>query len=229
MDIEIIEDIIHAIVKELKNYRNNQENYAGITVWSHDEAIRMQLVDNEFVDLLKLELVNEKLASFTRNIEVSLAEPSISTNRMLMKTSKGVFYIYLNQLLPTISAVIGLLDSQTYSLDWTVKNKWIIGRGQIPSPRYNVFTPNDIVVSANVNDPVILQKHQRVSSFHASITYNDEQFFLSSEQGGKGYTTIVSSNQEILLGTGTSVPLHDGDYIKLGSANNYVLLQFKLC
>lgn len=229
MDIEIIEDIIHAIVKELQSFRYEQTKYAGVTLWSKDDTIRQQLVDNEFIDMLKLELDNEKLDGFTRNIVVSLAEPAINSKRILRKTPHGEFYVYLNNLLPSITAVIGVLDTSKYSLDWTVKNKWIIGRGKMPSPRYNVFTPNDIVISENVSDQVILQKHQRVSSFHASITYNEEKFYLSSESGGEGHTTIVRSNQEMLLGTGMSMPLNDGDYIKLGSANNYVLLQFKLC
>ena len=98
------------------------------------------------------------------------------------------------------------------------------------SNRYGVDVENYIVIKNDEKDDDIRYVNEHVSSYHAKIVYDNEGFFLHAEEGGLGHTRLKHKNSKewYTLRTEIGVPLYDGDHVKLGSVDHYILLRFKI-
>lgn len=227
-NIKVIEDIIDSIIKNLSPFRETQNGYAGIAIWTDEAVLVSNLQSNGFIDRLKVALDNKDLRDFSKDIKIAVPQTSSEPQKVSISTTYGDLSVFLLPLLPTISAIIGTLESEKYILDWKKRKRWNIGRGFRPSSAYRVYEDNFVIIRNDEQDPHVRNINEHVSSFHAAISYENGQFYLSAETGGIDITKLVRRELDITFRAGLSVPLEDGDMIKLGSSNHYVMLRFSL-
>ncbi len=226
--IIIIDDLIRSVRNGLAPLSNVQNKHTGIILWSSDIIINAIIQQQTFLDRVSADLANNNLKSFAKDVRYSVQKPNSQVRQMELNTNHGLLYIGLLSLLPHITVRRGSLMESEYVLDWTQRNCWNIGRGERPADHYGVDIENYIVIKNDESDNEKRDNNERVSSFHAKIMYEDNLFYLQTEKGGRDYTRLRQGESEHTLRTGIKMPLHDGDFIKLGSINHYVLLLFKL-
>lgn len=227
--IIISNDLIHSVRNELATLRNRQKNYSGIVLWSENITINGIIQNQRFRNQLSVDLTNNNLNSFAQNVHYSAQEPANDQDKIKLNTSHGNLCIGMMRLFPHIIAKRGSLKASEYILDWTRQRQWNIGRGEQPADYYGANINNYIVIKNDEKDKDTRENNERVSSFHAKILYEDEQFYLQCEKGGRDYTRIKQDGEEdTTVRTGIKIPLSDGAFIRLGSVNHYVLLLFEL-
>ena len=227
-NIIIEEEIVRSMINKLSELRESQNDYTGITLWSSDLTINGIIQMQAFQDRLSAELANHSLRSFAKMVVFAFQDSNSYITVHQVNTKHGLLEVGLIPLLPRITARTGSLRDAVYVLDKTHQNKWDIGRGVQKAQYYGVDTDNYIVIDDKEKDPEKLNINNHVSSFHANITYENNEFYLQADKGGKDDTRLIQDGHSITLRTGIKVPLHDGALIKLGSVDHYVMLQFKL-
>lgn len=231
MDKKIIiieEDVVRSVIDKLSELSKCQEDYAGITLWSTDAIINGIIQQQVFQDRLSAELANHSLRSFAKMIVFAYQDTNNYIEVHQVRSNHGQLDVGLVPLKPRITARIGSLRDAVYILDKSLQNRWDIGRGVHKAPYYGVDIDNYIVINDKEKDSEILNINNHVSSFHANITYENNEFYLQAEKGGKDDTRLMQDGHSVTLRTGIKVPLHDGALIKLGSVDHYVMLHFKL-
>ncbi len=227
-NIIIQEDLVKSITTELTVLRNYQSEYNGIVLYSQDIKIIHIIQRLQFCNKLAVELDNHNLRSYSKEIKIASKESDYVTNWHELKTEHGILYVGVIRLFPQITARFGTLQSPEYILDWTQQTQWNIGRGNLPSERYGVDADNFIIIKDDDQDTNIQYINNHVSSFHAKILYENEVFYIQAEEGGINHTRLKRGKFEQTLRTEIKVPLQDGDFIKLGSVDHFVLLRFKI-
>lgn len=227
-NIIIIDDLIRSVRNGLSPLSNIQDKHSGIMLWSSDTIINAIIQQQSFRDRLSADLANNSLKFFAKDVRYSAQKPNSKVRMMELNTNHGLLCVGLMFLLPHIIVRRGSLKESEYCLDWTQRNCWNIGRGKLPADHYGVDVENYIVIRNDESDKEKRENNERVSSFHAKIMYDDGQYYIQTEKGGRDYTRLKQGESEHTLRTGIKMPLHDGDFIKLGSINHYVLLLFKL-
>lgn len=229
-EIIIIEDIVQAIIDRLSTLREGQDKYNGIALWTKNLSIKDIICKQEFKEKLGADLDNHDLRFYGK--EIRIASEGLSDNKDVIEldTKHGKLTVYRVQLLAKITAKYGTMEQSEYILDWSHQTQWNIGRGIHPSNSYGVDVENYIVIKNDEQDEDIRYINEHVSSYHAKITYENGCFYLQAEEGGLDHTRLKHNNERVwnTLRTEIGVPLYDGDHIKLGSVDHYVLLRFKL-
>ena len=224
----IVQDVlVRTVVQKLSTYRDSQKDYDGIVLWSINDDINQIIKCQIFRACLAVELDNNDLRSYAKNVRYA-SEPQNKTLSIEIQTDYGVLFVGLVKLYPLITAKKGTLQEKEYVLDWRKQTHWNIGRGVHPAERYGIDDDNYIVIKEDEPDDKVRNINNHVSSCHAKITYENDGFFLQVLKGGLGYTRLVHKGMETPFRTDISLPLLDGDQIKLGSVDHYVLLRFKL-
>lgn len=219
--------LIRTVVKKLSTYRDSQKDHNGIVLWSINDDINQIIKQQKFRTDLRVELDNNDLRSYAKNVRYA-SEPQSKTFSFELQTDYGVLFVGLVKLYPRITVRKGTLQAKEYILDWSHQTQWNIGRGIHPSNSYGVDVENYIVIKNDEPDAVKRYINQHVSSYHAKIIYENDDFFLQVLRGGLGYTRLIHEGTETPFRTEITMPLQDGDQIKLGSVDHYVLLRFKL-
>jgi len=222
------DDILQSLTVKLSALRDGQEKYTGIVLWTPDVTINEIIQKKEFRDKLGVELDNHDLRSYARDIRYSLQEPVGGVQKFQLDTQHGKVCVGLIRLLPRVIAKKGTLMKSEYILDWTDQIQWNIGRGEQAAERYGVDVNNYIIIRDDESNDEMRNINEHVSSFHAKILYENGGFYLQAEEGGLDHTRLKRGKNESTLRTEIKMPLYDGDFIKLGSVNHYVLLLFKL-
>lgn len=224
------DNIIHSVVDFLSNIREGQERFNGITLWTEDNFVKEIISTKDFKDMLCAELDNHNLRFFGKEVRTLSKEPTEDEDVFEVNIQQWKLKILLNRFLAKVSAAIGTLVDDEYILDWQQQTEWNIGRGIHPSYNYGVDVENYIVIKDNEQETDIRYLNEHVSSFHAKIMFSDNQYYFKTEEGGLNNTRIKHKNARdwYTLRTDIAVPLLDGDQIKLGSINHFVLLRFKL-
>lgn len=222
------DDILQSLTVKLSTLREGQGKYTGIVLWTPDVAVNEIIQKQEFRDKLGVELDNHDLRSYARDIRYSLQEPNGSVQKFQLDTQHGKVCVGLIRLLPRIIAKKGTLKESEYILDRTDQIQWNIGRGEQPADRYGVDINNFIIIKDDERNDETRNINEHVSSYHAKILYENGGFYLQAEEGGMNHTRLKRGKYESTLRTEIKMPLYDGDFIKLGSVNHYVLLLFKL-
>ena len=225
--IIIQEDLIKNVVQKLSSLRDSQKEYDGIVLWAIHDSINQIIKQRVFRTELGVQLDNNDLRSYAKNVRYA-PEPQNNALSYELKTNFGMLFVGLVKLFPHITAKKGTLDEKEYVLDWRKRTYWNIGRGISPAERYGVDEDNYIVINDEEPDAKIRNINEHVSSCHARILYENDGFFLQVLKGGLGYTRLVHEGIETPFRTEITLPLLDGDQIKLGSVDHYVLLRFKL-
>ena len=224
----IIQDVlIRTVIQELSTHRASQKDYDGIVLWSLNDDINQIIKPQTFRTDLGVELDNNDLRTYAKNVLYASA-PQNKTLSFELQTDYGVLFVGLVKLYPRITAKKGTLQEQEYVLDWRKQAQWNIGRGVQPEDRHGSDEDNYIVIKDDEPDETIRYINYHVSSYHAKIIYENDAFFLKALKGGLGYTRLLHEGTETPFRTEITLPLLDGDLIKLGSVNHYVLLRFKL-
>jgi len=229
-NIIIQDDIIKVVVDRLSKLRDGQEKYNGIILWAKDISVKDVVRKQDFIDRLSTDLDNHDLRSYGKIIRVLSDEPKNESETLDLDTIYGKLKICRVLLRVQITAMNGTMEESEYILDWSQQTQWNIGRGKQPSNRYGVDVENYIVIKNDEKDDDIRYVNEHVSSYHAKIVYDNEGFYLHAEEGGLGHTRLKHKNSKewYTLRTEIGVPLCDGDYVKLGSVEHYILLRFKL-
>lgn len=230
-DIEIQNYLVSSVVKKLSTMRDKQKEYNGIVLYSPDANICRIIRTNLFQNNLAVDLDDHDLRSYSNWIKIASNEHGYDVKMQeLPEHDYGKLFVGLIRLLPRITAKFGTLEKSEYVLDWMKQSQWNIGRGKQPSEYYGVDVNNDIVIKDDELDKDKRYINKHVSSYHARISYDYEEgnFYLQAEERGLGYTRLKCGKDEQTLRTEISIPLHDGDFIKLGSEDHYVLLRFKI-
>lgn len=228
-DIEIQEELVDSVVKRLSNMRDKQNEYNGIVLYSRDLNILRVIQTSLFLNKLAVDLDNHNLRSYSNWIKIASNEHDYDVKMQeLSEKDNGKLFVGLIRLLPRITARFGTLEKSEYVLDWMKQSQWNIGRGKQPSKHYGVDVDNDIVIKDNEENEEKRYLNEHVSSYHARISYENENFYLQAKDGGLEYTRLKHGKDEQTLKTEICIPLHDGDFIKLGSVDHYVLLRFKI-
>ena len=222
------DDILQSLTVKLSTLREGQGKYTGIVLWTPDVAVNEIIQKQEFRDKLGVELDNHDLRSYARDIRYSLQEPNGSVQKFQLDTQHGKVCVGLIRLLPRIIAKKGTFKESEYILDRTDQIQWNIGRGEQPADRYGVDINNFIIIKDDERNYETRNINEHVSSYHAKILYENGGFYLQAEEGGMNHTRLKRGKYESTLRTEIKMPLYDGDFIKLGSVNHYVLLLFKL-
>lgn len=225
--ILIQDDLIKNVIQKLSTIRGSQKEYDGIVLWTINEDINQIIKQQAFRINLGVELDNNDLRSYAKNVRYE-ADPKTNYLSFNISTNYGSICVGLVKLYPRITARKGSLNEKEYVLDWRKRNHWNIGRGFQPAERYGVDEENNIVIKDDEHDNSIRYINEHVSSCHAKIIYDNDTFYLQVFKGGVGYTRLVHEGTETPFRTEITVPLLDGDQIKLGSVDHYVLLRFKL-
>lgn len=224
----IIQDALTKIViQKLSTVRDSQKDYDGIVLWTSNDVIDQVIKQQAFRTELGVGLDNNDLRSYAKNVRYASA-PQNKTLSFELQTDYGILFVGLVKLYPRITAKKGTLQEKEYVLDWRKQTHWNIGRGIQPAERYGVDEDNYIVIKDDEHDDTIRYINEHVSSCHAKIIYENDSFFLQVMKGGLGYTRLVHEGSETPFRTEITLPLLDGDRIKLGSVDHYVLLRFKL-
>lgn len=228
--IIVRDNLISSVVAFLSEIREGQERFNGITLWAEDNSIKEIISTLEFKDMLCADLDNHDLRYFGKEVRTITKEPTESENVFELTIQPGRLKILLNRFLARVSAAIGTLIDDEYILDWQQQTEWNIGRGNRPSYNYGADVENYIVINDYEKDNDIRYLNEHVSSYHAKIMFKDKQYYFKAEEGGLNNTRIKHKNARdwYTLRTDIEVPLFDGDQIKLGSINHFVLLRFKL-
>ncbi len=227
-DIIIQEDLIRLLTEKLSTLRNLQHEYNGIVLYSNEIKIVQIIQRLQFHNKLAVELDNHNLRSYSNEIKIASDKADYVTNWYELNIGHGILYVGLIRLLPKITARFGTLQSSEYILDWTQQTQWNIGRGKQPSGRYGVDADNFIIIKDDDQDTDIQYINDHVSSFHAKISYENEVFYIQAEEGGINHTRLKRGKFEQTLRTEIKIPLQDGDFIKLGSVDHFVLLRVKI-
>lgn len=225
--ILVQETLTRTIIQELSKHRDSQKDYDGIVLWSISDDINQIIKQQTFRTELGVELDNHDLRSYAKNVRYAL-EPQSETLSFELKTDYGVLFVGIVKLYPRITAKKGTLQEEEYVLDWRKQNHWNVGRGVHPAEDYGIDDDNFIVIKDDEQDDTIRNLNNHVSSCHAKIIYENDGFSLQVLKGGLGYTRLIRQGTETPFRTEISLPLLDGDLIKLGSVDHYVLLRFKL-
>lgn len=224
----IIQDaLIKKVTQKLSMVRDSQKDYDGIVLWTINDDINQIIKQQSFRTEIGVELDNNDLRSYAKNVRYA-SEPQNKTLSFELQTDYGVLFVGLVKLYPRITAKKGTLQEKEYVLDWRKQTHWNIGRGIQPAERYGVDEENYIVIKDDEHDDTIRYINEHVSSCHAKIIYENDCFFLQALKGGLGYTRLMHEGTETPFRTEITLPLLDGDQIKLGSVDHYVLLRFKL-
>lgn len=226
-EIVVQDALIKAIVQELSTHRDYQKDYDGIILWSVNDDINQIIKQQAFRTELGVELDNNDLRSYAKNVRYA-SEPQSKTHTFELQADGGVLSVGLVKLYPRVTAKMGTLQEKEYVLDWRKRDHWNIGRGVHPAERYGIDDENFIVIKDDEQDDTIRNINNHVSSCHAKVIYENGGFFLQVLKGGLGYTRLMHEGTETPFRTEITLPLLDGDQIKLGSVNHYVLLRFKL-
>ena len=225
--INIKEDVIKAIIDKLSTMRGCQDKYTGVLLWTSDAVLNGIANNSNFLQRLKTELDNNDLRCFSKKVEFSPFSHDAATHIMSVDMKIGKISLGLMLLMPRITIITGSMKESVYVLDKTNRTIWNIGRGVKPSPGYKVNSDNYIVIDDEEKDKETLNINEYVSSFHAKILYENDNYYLQAENGGIDRTWLISEGVERVFLSKVKMPLQDGDLINLGSKRHYVQLCFK--
>ncbi len=229
-NIIIEDDIIKIVVERLSKLRDGQEKYNGIAIWAKEVSVKDVIRKQDFKDRLSADLDNHDLRFYGKVIRFLSDEPKDENEMLELESTHGKLKVYRVRLIAQITAMFGTMEQSDYILDWSSQVQWNIGRGKQPSNTYGIDVENYIVIKNDEKDDDIRYVNEHVSSYHAKIVYDNGEFFLHAEEGGLDHTRLKHKNSKdwYTLRTEIGMPLCDGDHIKLGSVDHYVLLRFKL-